>query len=177
MQPPHKPPNPSSLLLRTTKMCSHGCVFTVHRLSSVLMGMFLIFAGSPSPSPPADTWMHFWCLHALFHPKSRNTPPWVCFCFFVGSPPLPHHANTWNASTGMCFRCWLALCSKPEAWPMGAMFLVSAASSACAEQCGVFLVFSPFLGNFLLRYILFRYIYGVIDIIIYLFELFYLVPF
>ena len=86
-------PNPTSPLLQTpkTRLCGH--VFGVCRLSSVRW--------LPFPSPYADnkntsTRTRFCCLQALLHLKSRNTPPWVCFCFLLApllSPPCQHQKH------------------------------------------------------------------------------------
>ena len=77
-------------------------------------------------------------------------------------------------------------CQTPKTHPYGCVFCVQHIFCLCQTpkhtHVGVFLMFSPilvttFLGNSIFRYILFKYICGVIDIIICLFELFYLAPF
>ena len=112
------------------------------------MGVFLLFCRLPSPPPPCQ---HLKRIH-------RDA-----FQVLAGSLLETRSMAHGGHVPGVC--CLLCLC-----W------------TTRTHQCGVFLVFSsflvtPFLGNFLFRYILFRYIYGVIDIIIYLFESFYLAPF
>src|SRR6266704_343416 len=86
--------NPTSPLLWTPKMCLHGCVFDVRRLSSARKpetcpcGHVSGFHWLPFPSPHSDNknasmWTRFCCLQALLHSKSRNTPMEVCFCFLL----------------------------------------------------------------------------------------------
>jgi len=127
------------------------------------------FRWLPFPFPSCGHMDAFLVSACSLPPEKQKHAPmgvFLLFCRLPSPPPPCQHLKRIHRDV---FQVLAGSLLKTRSMAHGAMFLVSAASSACAEQCGVFLVFSPFLGNFLFRYILFRYIYGVIDIIIYLF--------
>ena len=131
---------------------------------------------------------------SLLPPIAANTPPPR-----LPSPPLPTYQARKTCPHGRVFGVWSAFICPPLPKTKNApsvrvfLFQRTLCSPHRAEHLKhtygcvfcvqhIFCLFSPvlvttFLGNFLFRYILFKYICGVVDIIIYLFELFYLAPF